>query len=75
MLTCYEAETLTKNRAVADAYVAPEGYIVTVYKPRKARKSERTWLGNSKYSVSTLGAQASKNGRRGAISTPDIAGV
>ena len=35
-----------------------DGVVVTVYKPRKPRKSERTWHGAAKWSVANLGGKA-----------------
>ena len=42
----------------AIAQYTMDGVVVTVYKPRKPRKSERTWRGASKWSVSSLGGKA-----------------
>jgi hypothetical protein len=45
-----------------------DGVKVTIYKPRKPRKSERTWRGASKWSVANVGHQAMVTGRRGVLS-------
>lgn len=60
-----------KERGVQDQYITSDGVKITICKPYAPRKGERTWIGNSKFSVFNLGAQAAKNGRRGARVTPD----
>ena len=44
------------NQAVLAQYTNPEGLLVTVYKPRAPRRSERTWHA-TKGSVAQLGAK------------------
>lgn len=46
------------DRRILTSYTNEDGVLVTVYKPRKPRKSEKTWLGGSKFSVANLGAKA-----------------
>jgi hypothetical protein len=45
------------DRRVQEQYVV-DGALVTICKPAKARKSERTWRGGSKWSVAGLGGKA-----------------
>ena len=59
---------------VLTEYTNAEGYLVTVYKPRKARKSERTWRSFSKYSIYQIGHQAASMGTRCARATVDRIG-
>ena len=47
-------------------YVNEDGVTVTVYAMAKPRPSERTWIGNSKYSIYQMGHVASSLGSRGA---------
>lgn len=46
------------DRRILTSYTDENGQLVTVYKARKPRKSEKTWLSGSKYSVANLGAKA-----------------
>jgi hypothetical protein len=47
----------TTDRRVEAQYLM-DGAIITICKPAKPRRSERTWTGASKYSTSNLGAKA-----------------
>jgi len=50
---------LTENKPRnALAQYTMDGVVVTVYKPRAPRKSERTWIGAAKWSVANLGGKA-----------------
>ena len=46
------------DRKILTSYTNQDGVLVTVYKPRKPRKSEKTWLGGSKFSVANIGRKA-----------------
>lgn len=39
-------------------YFNTDGHLVTVYKTRKPRQSEKTWHGAVKYTVSNMGRKA-----------------
>lgn len=52
-------------------YVDKSGVTVTVFGMAKPRKDEKTWSGNSKYSIANVGHQASSTGRRGVFVTTD----
>jgi hypothetical protein len=47
----------SQDRRVQTQY-ALDGVLVTICKPAKARRSERTWSAGAKYSVANLGAKA-----------------
>ena len=47
----------TTDRKVQAQYLL-DGVLVTICKPAKARRSERTWSAGAKYSVANLGAKA-----------------
>jgi hypothetical protein len=47
----------TQDRRIHAQYTM-DGVTITVCKPAKPRKSERTWRGASKYSTSNLGGKA-----------------
>jgi spore germination protein YaaH len=47
----------TKDRRILSQYNL-DGITVTICKPAKARKSEKTWRGASKYSMANLGGKA-----------------
>jgi len=47
----------TKDRRVQAQYLV-DGVVVTMCKPGRVRKGERTWVGGSKYTVAGLGAKA-----------------
>ena len=49
---------------VINTYVNEDGVKVTVYATAKARTTERTWRGNSKYSVANLGRKQMTTGSR-----------
>jgi hypothetical protein len=55
---------------VLQSYLTSDGVKITVFAPAKPRRNERTWSGNSKYSIFQLGHQAAKTGRRAAQATP-----
>lgn len=46
-----------KDRRVQAQYLV-DGVVVTLCKPGKVRKGERTWVGGSKYTVAGLGGKA-----------------
>jgi len=46
----------TMNRTILNQYTTAEGLVVTVYKPRAPRRSERTWVA-TKGSLAQLGAK------------------
>ncbi len=52
-------------------YVNSDGVTVTVYAMAKPRPSEKTWVGNSKYSIYQMGHQATATGSRGARTSVD----
>ena len=52
-------------------YVDKSGVTVKVFEMARPRKDERTWVGNSKYSIANVGHQASSTGRRGIFVTTD----
>jgi len=54
--TMLKTEGTTMNRTILNQYTTAEGLVVTVYKPRAPRRSERTWVA-SKGSVAQLGAK------------------
>ena len=43
------------DRRILTSYTDENGQLVTVYKARKPRKSEKTWLSGSKYTVANIG--------------------
>lgn len=47
--------TAKTDRRILTSYTNEDGLLVVVYKPRKARKSEKTWLGGSKFTVANIG--------------------
>jgi hypothetical protein len=50
-------KTETKDRRIQSQYTM-DGVTVTICKPAKPRKSERTWRSGAKYSISNLGGKA-----------------
>lgn len=44
------------NRKIQDQYLTSDGVLITICKPAKPRRSERTWVA-SKGSVAQLGAK------------------
>lgn len=54
-----------------DSYVNECGVTVTVYASAKPRKTERTWIPNSKYSIYQMGHMAAATGKRGVRATVD----
>jgi hypothetical protein len=46
----------SQDRRVQTQY-ALDGVLVTIYKPARPRRSERTWSAGAKYSVANLGAK------------------
>lgn len=55
---------------VLQSYLTSDGVKITVFASAKPRPNERTWTGNSKYSIYQLGHQAAKTGRRSVRVTP-----
>lgn len=49
---------------VLKTYLNSEGVTVTVYATAAARPSEKTWRGNSKYSISNIGRLQAVTGSR-----------
>ena len=43
------------DRRILTSYTDETGQLVTVYKARKPRKSEKTWLSGSKFTVANIG--------------------
>jgi hypothetical protein len=43
---------------IASQYTNADGVLVTVYKARKPRQSEKTWFTGAKWSVANLGRKA-----------------
>lgn len=43
------------DRRILTSYTNPDGVLVTVYKPHKPRKGEKTWIGGSKFTVANIG--------------------
>jgi len=56
---------------VLKTYVNEDGILVTVYATAKARPSEKTWRGNSKYSISNMGRLQAVTGSRKVSVTVD----
>jgi hypothetical protein len=56
---------------VLQSYLTSDGVKITVFAPAKPRANERTWTGNSKYSIFQIGRQAAKIGGGRAQATPD----
>ena len=50
-------KTETKDRRILSQYTM-DGITVTICKPAKPRKSERTWRSGAKYSIANLGGKA-----------------
>lgn len=46
------------DRRILTSYTNEDGLLVVVYKARKPRKSEKTWIGGSKFTVANIGAKA-----------------
>ena len=46
------------DRRILTSYTDENGQLVTVYKARKPRKSEKTWLSGSKFTVANIGAKS-----------------
>ena len=59
---------------VLTEYTNAEGHLVTVYKPRKTRKLERTWTPFSKFSLYQMGHQGAALGVKAAAATVDQIG-
>ena len=47
------------NRSIDKQYINEQGFLVTVYKARAPRPSEKTWRSGSKYSIANKGHQKS----------------
>jgi hypothetical protein len=45
------------DRRILSQYTNEDGLLVTVYKPRKPRQSEKTWIGGSKFSLASIGGK------------------
>ena len=43
------------DRRILTSYTNEDGLLVVVYKARKPRKSEKTWIGGSKFTVANIG--------------------
>ena len=49
---------MTNDKRILSQHITPDGVTVTLCKPAKPRKNEKTWMGASKWSTNTLGAKA-----------------
>jgi|688.fasta_scaffold287266_3 hypothetical protein len=43
---------------ILSQYTNADGVLVTVFKPRRPRQSEKTWITGAKWSVANLGRKA-----------------
>ena len=64
---------MAKSNIITE-YFNAEGQLVTVYRPKAPRKSEKTWRSFSKYSIFQMGAQGTALGNRCATATTDRLG-
>lgn len=53
------------KRNPVQTVVGPDGILVKIYEYYGPRKSERSWKPFEKYSISNVGYQGMKTGRRG----------